>query len=168
MIVTPVPIELSQPAQGNPVQGQQQQQKHPPNPCAIFRMKELPKGRCKNSHELFLSTKLSIIKYSISERYLENPRPGVFRKITAKQFIDFSSSGDIIKKRSVKQVRDWAVQSTNEGWEQFAADKEMQALYGPNPLANFRRVPDVWCRKFGIISRKKRPLASVVDEERSV
>ena len=41
--------------------------------------------------------------------------------------MDFSALGDNVEKRNVCTVRDWAVQSVREGWEELAADETMKA-----------------------------------------
>ena len=67
--------------------------------------------------------------------------------------MDFTALGDNVEKRNVRKVRDWAVQSWREGWEQLAADETMKTRYGPSPLSRMRRVPAEWCQKFGITDR---------------
>ena len=70
--------------------------------------------------------------------------------------MDFSALGDNVEKRNVRKVRDWAVQSVREGWEELAADETMKTRYGPSPLSLMRRVPQEWCQQFGIFSKRFR------------
>ena len=44
--------------------------------------------------------------------------------------------------------------AVREGWEELAANDAMQQRYGENPLSQLRRVPDAWCRDFGICSKR--------------
>ena len=131
MIVTPVPTELSQPAQGNSKEVQA----------------EKTLGRSRNTKEPSLSTKLSIINHSLEKGYIENPEPGLYKKSTPMQKVNFKDFGDTAKLRCVMKVREWANQSAREGWKQLAADEQMQNGYGPNPLALIRIVV-----RFGAVS----------------
>ena len=103
------------------------------------------KGRRKETKELFLATKLVIVRHAVSSGLLENSPP--YKKLTPYQFMDFSALGDNVEKRNVCTVRDWAVQSVREGWEQLAADETMKTRYGPSPLSRMRRVPAEWCHR---------------------
>ena len=91
------------------------------------------KGRRKETKELFLATKLVIVRHAVSSGLLENSPP--YKKLTPYQFMDFSALGDNVEKRNVRKVRDWAVQSVREGWEELAADETMKTRYGQSPLS---------------------------------
>ena len=121
-------------------------------PCPKQPAFKVHKGRRKETKELFLATKLVIVRHAVSSGLLEDSQ--TYKKLTPCQFMDFSALGDNVEKRKVCTVRKWALQSVQEGWEKLAANDGMQTRYGPNPLAQMRRVPHEWCREFGVFSKR--------------
>ena len=105
----------------------------------------LLRGRPAKTPEMFLADKFKIVQHAMSSGIIETSPP--FQKIFGGTYVNFEALGDTTDKRSIRVIQRWAMKSFREDWEKLAADKDMKAFYGDNPLAMMRRIPDSWCRR---------------------
>jgi hypothetical protein len=99
------------------------------------------KGRIQGSNEPTLNEKRVLVNICIERGYIKNTPVDPLKfslSATAPRQISVVEGE---KQYKLKNIMEWASKSIKQQWLNFADAKEMQVIFGPQPLMVARRVP---------------------------